>query len=567
MAADSREPSPLPLGLLCAGALLVGRQGLLVLNAADPELAPWLLSQALPERVIEALVLGVVASALAYRAPGWLPLVFNGTVLSWAAAGLPRPDVGAGWPLALALGLVLATGVSLGSRVRSPRLTGPLSAVLAGLLGIGLPLVFLARASAPEWSVEVPVEVWTADVPFPELEFTVPAGGPFELGAALVDPTGQARHEFFVDGVPRPQLDPARLRETVPGGARVRLSLAGEEPRPAGAGFEAVALTRSELRSPSTARADRPSLVLVLFDGVGQDRVGQDTTPSLAGLARQGTRFTRAVASASSRSAALASILGGEANAPPDPEPRKTLAQVLALEGFATGLFGAPSLARPSRHGAGFGEVRLDAAGPEIAVARASVWLHRVAGARFLLVVQLVTDAPTPEDLRATGGDRATAGLWAADRALGWLRAYLEEYGLDQTTVLAVVGSIELEAPARRPLSQKRLHIPLVIAGPRLPAGRAVEVAVEACAVAPTLIVQGGLLAAPGLDLLAEPADLARTLGPSGARGVRRGDWTLVLDGDDSPRLFHVGSDPEQTADVASERPDRVGVLRALLED
>ena len=49
-------------------------------------------------------------------------------------------------------------------------------------------------------------------------------------------------------------------------------------------------------------------------------------------------------------------------------------------------------------------------------------------------------------------------------------------------------------------------------------------------------------------------------------RAVRRGDWKLLIDGDDL-LLYNLRSDIGERNDVAMQRPDLVGKLRALVAD
>jgi arylsulfatase A-like enzyme len=53
-----------------------------------------------------------------------------------------------------------------------------------------------------------------------------------------------------------------------------------------------------------------------------------------------------------------------------------------------------------------------------------------------------------------------------------------------------------------------------------------------------------------------QDTNLARRLG-----AVREGDWKLVLEGSDPPRLYHLADDPAEAHDLADEMPDRVAAL------
>ena len=113
----------LVVGLLCAGAILVVRHLVLVGGVDEGELATWLLAGSLPDRIVEALIFGVLASVLADRAPGPAAFAFNAVALAWVLAGLPVPDVGNLWPVPLVVGPVLAALVALAARTR-PRAAG-----------------------------------------------------------------------------------------------------------------------------------------------------------------------------------------------------------------------------------------------------------------------------------------------------------------------------------------------------------------------------------------------------------------------------------------------------------
>jgi arylsulfatase A-like enzyme len=186
-----------------------------------------------------------------------------------------------------------------------------------------------------------------------------------------------------------------------------------------------------------------------------------------------------------------------------------------------------------------------------------------VAGARFLLTVVIRTDAPSAADLQDEVGDAAVAGLRAADRAVSLLLSHLSTQGLDPSTIVAVVGTVEDQAPPF--MRQVRLQVPLLIAGPGLSAGRSVDTVVETRALGPTLGRLAGLQA--DVDLLVSPAGHARFRDATGTRGVRQGNWTLWVGGDGQEQLFQVESDPEERSDLAPDRPDRVGALSALLDE
>lgn len=460
-APDSR--GPISAGLLCAGALLLARQALLTGGGDGGELAAWLLAGTLPDRLIEALILGVAGGALAYKAPGLTAFVFNAVVFSWVVAGLPRPDVGAAWPLALACGLCLSGGAFFLAR-RRPAFLGTAWGVMASaLLGVGGPALVLGLGSttAPAWEVD------------------------------------------------------------------------------------------GSLVSPTLSRPDAPALALVILDGVGARRADPATMPALATLARTGSRFTCAVAAAPTRAAALGTLLG------PQAPGGRSLAQDLAREGFVTGLFGLPGL--PGAEG--YQSSDLTATSPDVAVERAATWLRGVAGARFLVTVVIPTDVAGAQDLSDSSADPAAAGLRAADRALGALLGHLSALSIGGETIVAVVGTAEGLVPPS--MKQAHLHVPLLVAGPGLPAGRTEGATVEAGAIGPSLGYWGG--SDSGLDLLTRPGGVARFADGDGGRGIRQGEWSLWVTGEERARLFQVESDPEELSDMAAERPELVESLSGLL--
>ena len=274
--------------------------------------------------------------------------------------------------------------------------------------------------------------------------------------------------------------------------------------------------------------------------------------PTLGALARGGSYFKQAVAARPTRSGALEALLGEQAPGEP------TLAQGLAREGLVTALFGPPALPQAE----GYQAIDRTCVTPDAVVERAAAWLRGVAGARFGLTLVIPTDAPGAADLRDSEGDEVSAGLRAADRALGSILAHLSVHSLGQTTIVAVVGTVEgQESPSLR---QAHLHVPLLVAGPGLPAGRIEQAVVEARAVVSSLAHWGG--GSSGRDKLMNPAGYARFEGEAGELGVRRGGWTLWRSGEGPAQLFQVESDPGERVDMAAERPEVAGALGALLE-
>ncbi|MDA1264137.1 MAG: hypothetical protein O2816_03545 [Planctomycetota bacterium] len=538
MEAPDEARNPLAVGLLCAGALTVGRHFLTTGEPAQGELVAWLRAGTFLATLIEALILGVVASAVAHRKSGPVVLLFNAVILAWGAAGLPLPDVGARWPWALLCGAVLSVLVAFLTGRRWRVLERPPGIVVCGLLGIGLPWVIIGRAPAPIWSADEVVESWPSAQPWTALDLTAPSGGPFVLEARAV---AGASIEVRVAG----ELVslPAELES-------------GQSASLRGEGFEAVSLVRRREVRPTLARADAPSILLVVLDGVGAARTDFRFMPALGGLAHGGRLHLYTNAAASSRETALGALLSGELLAPPNTEPAQTLAERLATRGFATALFAPQWARRASRHGAGCRTTVLDVSAPDSEAALVGAWLREVAGARFYATVVVPSDAPTADDLEAADGNAQQAGQRAADRCLALLLADLDRLELTGTTAVIVVGTVE--AGAAESLRQARLLVPLVFRAPMLQSGAVDKGITSALRVPHEVARWAGLV---GLEL----GEGAGFLGPDGARGARLGNWTLWEDADDQIELHQVESDPRETTDLASERPEQVDELRPHL--
>ena len=123
-------------------------------------------------------------------------------------------------------------------------------------------------------------------------------------------------------------------------------------------------------------------------------------------------------------------------------------------------------------------------------------------------------------------------------------------------------------------------HVPLLLVGPGLPAGRRVEAPVSQVGLVPTLMDLLGTAPAPNVQgrsfgpLVrgeggeAQPVFFTNGLGDDFALMDR--DWKLVLRKEE-PTLFDVAGDPEETHDLAERYPDIVAsmlnVSRALIGD
>ncbi|HEV8630756.1 MAG TPA: sulfatase-like hydrolase/transferase, partial [Thermoanaerobaculia bacterium] len=365
----------------------------------------------------------------------------------------------------------------------------------------------------------------------------------------------------------------------------------------------ATALAVGLLLAPVPAfGAARPNLVLVTLDTTRADHLGawgwaHARTPNLDELARGGTRFARCDTAAPITLASHSTLLTGlypprhgvRDNGTFALAPRfETVAESLRAAGYDTAaVVSAVILAR--RHGLDQGFRTYDddlgagySAGTEVserpAQATTDAALAALAGLRppFFLWVHYF-DAheeyrpPTAFADAASGPHRLYDGEIAyVDHELGrLLRA------LPASSVVAVVGDhgemlgeqgelthgLLLGAGARR--------VPLLLAGPGVPAGKSEECLVRTADLAPTLLQLAGLPARRGLDgrsLLPPPSDgggcnrlsYSESFLPFFAykwyplRTISDGAFLYVQA--PQPSLFHIAADPEETRDLAVEQ-------------
>jgi arylsulfatase A-like enzyme len=210
----------------------------------------------------------------------------------------------------------------------------------------------------------------------------------------------------------------------------------------------------------------------------------------------------------------------------------------------------------------------------------------------------LETERVVPKDEQRYTNEIYDACVHTGDHWLGLLLDRIDELGLAGDTVVVFTSDHGEELfdhgllGHSHDLHAESIRVPLVIAGPGIPAGERRTAPVSLRHVAPTLARIGGasLGNAPGAA-----RDLVRDGGPedvffstqqgwwNGFRpvsmyGVRRGDLVLHYVPSGGPwgaaptpggavRLFDVAADPEERHDLAAERPELVGELkRAILE-
>lgn len=368
-----------------------------------------------------------------------------------------------------------------------------------------------------------------------------------------------------------------------------------------------LAIVFSALAAAAAVPAKRtlPNLILITMDTTRADHLGawgdaQAHTPNLDALAARGTRFARCDTAAPITLPSHASILTGLF--PPRHGVRdngtfvlapkmETLAERLATRGYDTAaVVSAVVLARHQGLDQGF-RVYDDDLGAGYA--------------QGTLVAERTAEETTATALRVMAGLRAPFFLWVhyydpheeyrppsrfADAARGPHRLYDGEISyMDEqigvllkklpagTDVLAVGDHGEMlgehgEATHGLLLNRAARRVPLLLAGPDIPAGKVSDCLVRTVDVTPTLLALAGALpgkTAPGLDgrgLLPLPAgnDCSRdtyseTFLPFFAykwyplRSLGNGRFLYVKAPKSS--LYDLETDPGETRDLASTQP------------
>ena len=196
-----------------------------------------------------------------------------------------------------------------------------------------------------------------------------------------------------------------------------------------------------------------------------------------------------------------------------------------------------------------------------------------------------------PEDVLAWAAQLYDASVWSGDHWLGELLAELAALGLDDETVVAFTGDHGEELFERgflghgHSLKQELVRVPLVLAGPGVPAATQNRGLTSVRMLAPLLARLAGVAFGDGEEALRTLTDLERgddyvlfttTRGSWKTRenvriaGLTDGSWklNLVLDGAPSGgelELYDIARDPGEREDLSASRPAEVARLRALL--
>jgi len=368
---------------------------------------------------------------------------------------------------------------------------------------------------------------------------------------------------------------------------------------------------------------DSPGLVLITIDTCRADRVGPwgraGVTPHLERLAERGTVFLDAAAPVPLTLPSHATIHTGlypdrhrvrDNGSAAVPEEATTLAERLRAEGWRTGAFVSAfpldasfglgqgfevyddSLTGSSSAGVPPGgsqdmsrRLFYDERSATEVVDAALPWLRetRDSGEPFFLWVHFFDPHATYRPPREfASGDPYQGEISYVDAEIGRLLAELDQ-DRERVTVCVTADHGESlgdhgEVTHALFVYRSTLHVPWILAGPRVPSAR-IERPVSLVQVMPTLLAAVGLDdAGDGIDLDGESAfedrDVA-VFGESlyarmhydwaGLRTVRSGPWKLIEAPE--PELYQLHEDPNETQNLAAVRADVVEELSILLDE
>lgn len=356
-------------------------------------------------------------------------------------------------------------------------------------------------------------------------------------------------------------------------------------------------------RGPASAR----NVLLITIDTLRADRVGAygyaaARTPTLDGLARAGTRFDAAYATAPITLTSHASVMTGRY--PPGHGARHngmrvdpaapTIADTLARHGFATAAFVA-AFPLDRRFGLVKGfqtygdhmprgdDGRPANERPGRAVADDAIaWLQQHRQERFFLWVHFFEPhAPYGGAFERTRpiGARYDEEIAEADRQAGRV---VDALGDARGTTLIVAAADHGEAFGEHgEISHSvftydiTLRVPLIVAGAGATAGRVISDAVSLVDVAPTIVARAGAgpFDADGIDLwpaLTGSGPTARALyaesfaplldfGWSPLRTLREGRWKYIAS--PKPELYDLERDPGEMDNVIATAPAQASEL------
>jgi arylsulfatase A-like enzyme/Tfp pilus assembly protein PilF len=360
----------------------------------------------------------------------------------------------------------------------------------------------------------------------------------------------------------------------------------------------------------------RLNLLFITIDTLRADHVGSygyaaASTPALDGLAARGARFANAQAAVPLTGPSHATIFTG--TYPPVHGVRDnvvfsldarhtTLATLLKRRGYRTAAFAAAypvaaafglSQGFDEFH-EGFHEIPVPGQGaerPGNEVADEVVaWLEKPRPGPFFVWAHLYDPhAPytPPPPYRERFADRLYDGEIAfADAQVGRILESLKAAGRERDTLVVAMADHgeslgdHNEQTHAILIYGAVLHIPLILAGPGVPAGRVVEARVGAVDVLPTVLhllgasVPDGLAgrdltpAFEGRRVSAQPLYAESLFGRlncrwSSLRAVTLEDWKLIQGAESE--LYNLADDPHEARDRSADDPERAAKLRTLL--
>jgi arylsulfatase A-like enzyme/Tfp pilus assembly protein PilF len=373
--------------------------------------------------------------------------------------------------------------------------------------------------------------------------------------------------------------------------------------------------------APLRARQPEVNVLLITIDTLRADYLGcygrrSIATPNIDALAARGVRFEQAIAQVPLTAPSHASILTGTY-----PQVHKvrdmggfilddkvpTMATILGQAGFETAAFvGSAVLGHYYRLNRGFTTYgdEMNSGGDtkkipgvvaevrgEVVTQRALTWLDKSAARSFFLWVHYYDPHfpyDPPEPFRGRYPKDPYGGEVAyTDGQVGKLLEGLKARNLQERTLVVLLADHGESLGEHGEythgvfLYDSTVHVPLIIAGPRVPAGRAVPQQVRSIDVLPTVTDYFGLPAGErvqGSSLL--PALLEgkpprsnfcymETLYPktqmawSELRGIRTDEWKLVVA--PKPELYRYADDRGETRNVVGKFPADADVLKKRL--
>ncbi len=366
------------------------------------------------------------------------------------------------------------------------------------------------------------------------------------------------------------------------------------------------ALLLAALLALAAQPAPPPSVILLTLDTTRADVLGAGT-PVLSALAARGTRWNQAVTPTPLTLPAHASLLTGLV--PPEhglrdngtavlPKDVPTLAAAFSSRGYATAAFVA-SRVLDRRFGLARGFAHYDDKAPAEQIGEygypernarqmtdaALAWLaKRPAGKPFFLWVHYYDPhAPyNPPGMDPQAGERQKyAGEVAyMDREIGRLLAKLPANSL--IAAVADHGEALGEHGERTHgifLYQSTMHVPLILAGPGVPKGKAVAETAPTVRLASTLLRLSGGAGAPAAGfgeplpgLGGKPAGPVylesrfplSAYGWSPLEGMFDGRWKLIVA--PRPELYDLGADPKETRNLLNDQREQARRLKGALQ-